>query len=152
LCGLVFVLAGLLFIGASFLSVDPTDLFPLLSPLARVGWGLIAGGVALVVVLRYGVVRLIPSWRAALERQLRSWVKHPAWLISADLWRASILALIYTALALAPHDAILQWMALPPDLQAPQAFTSVLVLLSLFVVSIVAIIPFGLVRLIDRRR
>jgi hypothetical protein len=72
--------------------------------------------------------------------------------MGADLWRAAIYALFFTALALASRDEVAKYLTPPPTVRAPQAFIGMLFLLGLVVMSLVAITPLLAVRLFDRRR
>jgi hypothetical protein len=112
LLGLIIFLIGFLSAGlpAAFHSAS-ADQFPYLSPLARVGRGLLALGALLLLpvlfILRRRTVRIRSQGRIYVQQRYR----HPRLAAIAGLWAYVVGVAIFAVLALAPRELLVGWLA-----------------------------------------
>jgi hypothetical protein len=101
--GLLYVLPGLLLLLISFTRSIFSDSPTLLSPVNRLGFALIALGLLLAPMTLEALRRLSPSWSAVLAERMARAARHPLWVWRAQWWCASVGALAFALLALAPE-------------------------------------------------
>jgi hypothetical protein len=149
---LLLVLPGLVLLLVSASGPDSRQVFFMLTPLARLGWALLAGAGLCVLLLREGLVRLIPSWKEALDAQNRRRVRHPQWLRLGLWWDLLVGAIAFGILAFAPRDILMSWFTPTDGAQASQGYAGTVLVLFVLVVAVIAIAPVVILRLFDRPR
>jgi hypothetical protein len=147
---LVIPFAAVMLVSAS--GPDGRQVFFMLTPLARLGWALLAGAALCVLLVREGLVRLVPSWKEALAAQNRRRVRHPHWLRVARWWDLLVLALACATMAFAPRDVLTSWFTPTGGMQASQACAGTVLILYAVDVGLIAIAPILTLRLADRPR
>jgi hypothetical protein len=107
---LLYVLPGLLILLISFARSMFSDSPTLLSPMHRLGFALVAAWLLLVPVAVGVLRRMSLPWRATLDEHAARAVRHPRWVWRAYWWCASVGALAFALLALAP-DPLSTWLS-----------------------------------------
>jgi hypothetical protein len=124
----LFLLPGLLIFLVGIVLSSGSDPFTLLSPLSRLGFALLALGLLLQQATVEALLRFSPSWPRAKQQRAPKVVRHPQWLRLAQWWCASVGALAFALVAIAP-ETVGAWFT-PSGQDASYALLSVLVYLS----------------------
>ena len=149
---LVLLIPGFVVLYQSLLNAAPHDLFLMLDPQARLGYGLLAAGIAASLLVSFLLGLEGPRWwkQAVAARQAR--FKHPVWRSAANLWACLVFILVFTALALLPGEILTAWFT-PSGSRAADARLVVFVFDGFLLgASLVALLPMFVVRSINRRR
>jgi FtsH-binding integral membrane protein len=149
---IVFVVGSL----AAVSDVTHPDPFAYVSPLARVGWGLLALGTLLLLPLARMLRRLNPRLSAQARAFVLQRYRHPRLAVVAAIWWYLVLAATFAALALAPHELLSSWLTpvdAPKDVLWYSTAYGAAVFLAAFLTGvIIAIVPTVALRLFDRPR
>jgi hypothetical protein len=158
---LVLLLPGLIvFVVGSLSAALPdaahTDPFAYVSPLARVGWGLLALGMLLLLPLARILARLNPRLRAQAQAYTLQRYRHPRLAAIAAIWWYLALAATFAVPALAPRELLIGWLTpadAPKDVMWYSAAYGAALFVGAFLAGvIIAIAPTLALRLLDRPR
>ncbi|HEX9036565.1 MAG TPA: hypothetical protein VF808_06190 [Ktedonobacterales bacterium] len=160
LLGVALVLPGLTILavgtGAALLhrdlTVDHPDTFPWLAPLAQLGWGLLAVGLLLSLLVS-AMALASRRWRAAARASLLGGLAgSPRWGIGAGVWAYLAVISVFSSLALLPREVLLAWYS-PSQSTIWDAWRSMVMWVgALLVTVLVALLPTIVLRLVARRR
>jgi hypothetical protein len=144
-----FIVPGAVILFGSLLNLEPNDLFPILNSQARLGFGLLAAGIAANLLVAFLLTRLGPRWWTEALATWRARFKHPWWDAAATLWAQGLFVAVFIALAFLPREILIGWLTVAGSRGGDIG----LVFDGFFVgSSLIALLPLFLVRSIDRRR
>jgi hypothetical protein len=151
--GLVVVLVGVFSnLVSSTVDATPPDPFPMLAFVARIGWGLLALGVLVYLLLGRFLGRCNPRLRAQAQAYTLQRFRYPRLAVIAAYWSGLVLTAIFAGLALVPRELASSLLALVGPIVHPSLDGILSVLLALAFGCLIAITPTLALRLLDRPR
>jgi hypothetical protein len=149
--GVIVVFIALLSGTFAALSGAPPDRYPYLSPLVRLGWGLLA----LSVLLFMPLARILRRRHLRASAYSRAWIqqryRHPRWAAYATIWARLVLATILAVLALAPRDLLISWLQLV-DPSTDARYSDLVLIGAVLISGAIAFAPRVALRRFDRPR
>jgi hypothetical protein len=149
---IVLVLGMFASVGTSIAHATPPDPFLYLSPLVRMGWGLLALGVVLYVLLARILGRLNPRLRAQAQAFTLQRFRHPRLAVIASLWMFLVLAAMFAAPALVPREVLVGWLTLVAPTEHAKLYSAEIFAGALVASLVIAVAPTLALRLFDRPR
>jgi hypothetical protein len=144
---LLYVLPGLLILLISFARSVFSDPSTLLSPVHRLGFALVAAWLLLAPTAVSALRRVSPSWRTTLDEHAARAVRYPRRMWRAQWWCASVGALAFALLALAPAPLGV-WLSAESQ---GASFTTVALLIYGYISCAIAGAPLLLLLRLDRQ-
>lgn len=106
---LLYLLPGLLVFSAGIITSSYGDPFTIFSPLAHLGFALIAAGLLLMRLTQEVLRHWLPAWRTEIDEWTAKAFRYPRLVPLAQWWCAGVGALAFAILAIAP-DAVGRWV------------------------------------------
>jgi uncharacterized membrane protein YhaH (DUF805 family) len=133
------------------LTVAYPDTFPWLAPMAQLGWGLLAIGMLLSLLVSV-VALVLRRWRPAALAALSGITRPPLWGVGAAVWAYLVLISVFGAQALLSRDVLLAWYT-PSQSTIWDAWRSMVIWIGVLLgMMFVTLLPTIILRLAGRRR